>query len=259
MNIIKTKEGWSIIEGDTHLGKWIQETGRLDHDNFLPHIAVENIPVGGIVIDAGAMYGDHTILYSRKVGQDGCVIAIEANPLAFQCLSENAKLFQGPTICMNLALGDNHGGVAVHIMDDCNVGACTVSGSIDGAYVNEKVEKEVRTATIDGIVHDANLERVDFIKIDCEGWEFKILKGGERTLKHFKPKLLIEMNSFTLSQQECSYKDIYDFLLSLNYSWRIVQPQCKGGDQQYDIMCWPNIIETPKLLKAQKISPTPDQ
>lgn len=255
MNIITTKEGWSVIEEDTHVGTWIRDTGRLDHDAFLVPIAVANIVPGSIVIDCGALYGDHTIAYAKKVGPNGCVMAIEANPLAFRCLTENAKKFEGPTICMNLALCDNHGGTAVHILDECNVGASQVLNGKSTEESPKKVEIEVRTASIDGIVYDANLDRKTpmFIKIDCEGWEYKILQGAKNTLKEFKPILLIEINTWALSQQDTSAKEIYDFLLSLNYAWRIVQPELNGSAPQYDVMAWPNQLEPLRLLKAEKI------
>lgn len=256
MNIIQTKEGWSIIAEDTHVGRWITDSGRLDHDAFLIPIAVANILPGSIVIDVGALYGDHSIAYAKKVGPSGCCIAIEANPLAFQCLCENAKKFEGPTICMNLALCDNHGGTCVHIMDEGNVGASQV-----GEKSGKPTEKEVRTASIDGIVHDANLDKNQpmFIKIDVEGWEYSVLKGAKNTLKDFKPILLIEINSWTLSQQGTSPKEVYDFLLEMNYAWRIVQPELNGSAPQYDIMAYPNKVEPLKLLKAEKIIPTPAQ
>lgn len=255
MNIIQTAEGWYIIEEDTHVGKWIIESKDLAHDKFLIPIAVANIVPGSIVIDCGALYGDHTIAYARQVGPNGCVIAIEANPVAFECLKKNAEKFQGPTICMNLALCDNHGGIAVHIMDEANVGASQVSGSVDSSYINEKIEREVRTASIDGIVHDANLDKNQpmFIKIDVEGWEHSVLLGAKNTLRDFKPILLIEINTWTLSKQGTSPKEIYDYLLSMNYAWRIVQPELNGSAPQYDIMAWPNKVEPLKLLKAEKI------
>lgn len=249
MNIIKTKEGWNIIEGDSHVGKWIQDTGKLNHDEFLIPIACANIKAGDIVIDCGALYGDHTIAYAHKVGNEGCVLAIEANPIAFKCLTENAKKFTGPTICMNLALCEFHGGTAVHIMDEQNIGASKVSDILDASYINAKIEKEVRTASIDGIVHDANLDKVNFIKMDVEGWEYKTLLGARRTIEKFKPILLIEMNFGTLQIQGADYKMIYDFLIELNYSWRIVQPELKGGDAQYDVMAWPNLVERLKPIR----------
>lgn len=253
MNTTITAEGWHIIEQDTHVGKWIIDQKKLDHDDFLIPIACANMQLGWVVMDCGALYGDHSLAYARTVSSDGCVIAIEANPMAFECLKENAKKFQSPTICMNLVLSDDHGGKATHIMDDANIGASTVDEKTGASYVNEILENEIRTASIDGIVHDANLDRLNFIKIDCEGWEFKILKGAKNTIKDFKPVLLIEMNSFALSRQDASYKDIYDFLLEMNYSWRIVQPDLKGGDTQYDILAWPNLVERPGLLKAEML------
>lgn len=251
MNIIETKEGWSIIEGDTHVGKWIEETGKLDHDKFLIPIACKNMRQGWVVMDCGALYGDHTIAYSKTVGAEGVVLAIEANPLAFQCLCKNAEKFESPVFCMNLALGEDHGGTAVHIMEE-NVGASRIGK--EGAN-DDPIKKEVpvKTASIDGIAKDASLDRLNFIKIDCEGFELKILKGARGSIERFKPILLIEMNSWALSQQDACYKDIYDLLIELNYDWRIVQPDCKGGDQQYDVMAWPKLIKKARIVKARSL------
>lgn len=253
MNTRQTKEGWYIIDGDTHVGKWIEDSGRLDHDRHIIPLIEEMLKPGMIAIDAGALYGDHSIAYARAVSSQGAVIAIEPNPLAFECLSKNAEKFQAPMYCMNLAIceHDKHGGKAIHIMEDANIGASQVK---DGSTSKPGViEKEIPTASLDGIVEAANLERLDFCKLDIEGHEFKALQGFRRSITRFKPLLVIEMNSWALSQQDTSYKDIYDLLLSLNYSWRIIQPEAKGGDQQYDILCWPNAIETIKLLKAERL------
>lgn len=247
MNIKQTKEGWYIIEQDTHVGKWVEETGKLDHDEFLIPIACENMKEGWIVMDCGALYGDHTIAYAKKVGKDGAVIAIEANPLAFQCLSKNAEKFDSEVICINTALGEHHGRLAFHELIGENIGANRVSEEKNG---NSQM-KQVMTATIDGIANDAQLDRLNFIKIDCEGWEFKILKGAKNVLENLKPILMIEMNEGALKEQGATYKDIYDYLLEMNYSWRIIQPDLKGGNEQYDIICWPNLIQKLKLIKPQ--------
>lgn len=253
MNTKQTKEGYWIIEQDTHVGKWIEESGRLDHDRHLHALIEEGIKPGWICIDAGALYGDSTIGMCRATGGEGAVFAIEANKMAFDCLSKNAETFQSPTFLLNCALGESHGGEAVHVMEE-NVGASKVSDSKNSEP--SRIETTIKTASIDGIAIDANLERLDFIKIDCEGWEFKILKGAKNSLKKFRPLMLIEMNSFALSLQDSCYKDIYDFLLEMEYSWRIVQPEAGGGSPQYDILCWPN-PEKPKLYKAELINPVP--
>lgn len=229
MNKIQTNEGWWVIENDSHLGKWIIESGKLDHDEFLIPIACDNIPVGGVAIDCGAMYGDHTIAYARKVGKEGAVIAIEAGKAVFECLMKNAEKFEGSVLLINSALCDVDGREAYHQVDEGNVGMSIVT--------SEKGDK-IFTMTIDALVKESKLERLDFIKIDVEGWEYKTLLGSVKAINRFKPKMMIEMNSWTLAQQGTCYKDIYDLLLSLEYEWRILQPQCTGGDPQYDIACW---------------------
>jgi FkbM family methyltransferase len=249
MNIKTTKEGWNIIEGDTHVGKWVEETGRLDHDRFLIPLIESMLKPGMVVIDAGALYGDHSIAYARAVGETGAVFAIEANPMAFECLSKNAEKFQAPMFLMNLALGEEHGGDCIHIMAE-NVGASSVTKNwkTPKSIPKNHLEAVVKTASIDGLIEAANLEALHFIKIDCEGWEFKILKGAKGAIRKFKPILVIEMNSWALSQQDASYKDIYDLLIDLNYDWRIIQPEAKGGDLIYDIMAWPKQIETLRIV-----------
>lgn len=244
MNTKQTKEGWWIIEGDSHIGRWVEETGRLNHDNFLPELACANIPTGGVVIDAGALYGDHTIAYCRKVSTGGTVIAIEANPVAYQCLVKNAEKFQSDVICIHAALGETHGGQALHCIQEgnLNVGMATVSEE-------DKRGMIIPTVSIDGLVKDASLTRLDFLKLDVEGYEYKVLKGAQGTLKSLKPKMLIEINSFALSQQGSTDRDIYDLLLECGYCWQIVQPEATGSSPQFDILCWIN----PLSIKENKV------
>lgn len=254
MNIKQTKEGWHIIEQDSHVGKWIEETGRLDHDRFLIPLIESMLKPGMVAIDAGALYGDHSIAYARAVSTEGAVIAIEPNPLAFECLSKNAEKFQSPMFCMNVALCDHadHGKTAVHVMEGMNIGA---SQCKEGEVKNSTLEKEIALASLDGIVESASLDRLDFCKLDIEGFELKALNGFRRSMAKFRPVLVIEMNSFALSQQGASYKEIYDLLLGLNYDWRIIQPEAKGGDQMYDVLAWPNLIEKPvkRIVRPNEI------
>lgn len=257
MNTKKTAAGYWIIEQDTHVGKWIEESGRLDHDRHLHALIEEGIKPGWICIDAGALYGDTTIGMCRATGGEGAVFAIEANKMAFDCLSKNAETFQSPTFLLNCALGESHGGEAVHVMEE-NVGASKVSDSKNSEP--SRIETKIKTISIDGLCIDANLTSgIDFIKLDIEGGEMSALKGARNLLsnKHpqvRRPVMVIEMNSFALSLQGSCYKDIYDFLLEMGYEWRLIQPEAVPSSMQYDILCWPK-EEKPKLYKAELINP----
>ena len=52
--------------------------------------------------------------------------------------------------------------------------------------------------TLDAFVDEHDLQRIDLIKIDVEGFEPEVLAGARRTLERFHPSVLLEFNSFTL-------------------------------------------------------------
>ncbi len=51
----------------------------------------------------------------------------------------------------------------------------------------------VAMTTIDAVAAALRLDRLDFVKADIEGWELALLRGGEQTLRRFRPVLLIEL------------------------------------------------------------------
>lgn len=253
MNTKITSEGWKILDPKYDLiSGWIESEKDLQHDKFLPEIGVANI-TDGIVIDCGAHVGSHGIAYARKLGSNGSLICIEAGATQFECLQHNAAKFQCHTNLINACVSDVHGGHARFTVNEVNAGGSFTSDQKNG----EISSNEVRTITIDGLCEDSGIfaggglgRPVTFIKLDVEGFEYKALCGMKQTLKKFKPKLLIEMNSFRLEENGSSYRQIYDWLLEQGYSWRIVQPEAKGGDLQYDCLCWPNLVELAKTLPA---------
>lgn len=62
--------------------------------------------------------------------------------------------------------------------------------------------------------------KIDYIKIDTEGAELEVLKGGINTIKKYKPKILAELHLF---KDEHISKKIEDFLEPLGYKWKVQQ------------------------------------
>lgn len=57
---------------------------------------------------------------------------------------------------------------------------------------------DVQVSTVDRVLAEQGLARLDLIKIDVEGFEAEVLMGAERTLATLKPLVYLEFNSFTL-------------------------------------------------------------
>ena len=72
-----------------------------------------------------------------------------------------------------------------------------------------------KATTLDEWVESSGITRIDFIKIDTEGAELEILKGGLNCLKRFKPKLLVEAHTFV---EESLLPNVEELLKSLGYS-----------------------------------------
>lgn len=62
-----------------------------------------------------------------------------------------------------------------------------------------------------------HLDRLDFIKADIEGWEVRLLHGAESTLKHFRPRLLLELSGTALARAGDRLVDAFAFLAARGY------------------------------------------
>ena len=211
----------SIIVEDTHISKWVRDTGRLDHDqNTLP-ILKPFIKPGDWVIDGGAFIGDHTIAYLDWVGPEGKVFAFEPSLQAFTCLTANCP--KAVRRCCGLS-DVNH--KAKQVSDAANVGA---------SYL-VKDESGDDCITIDSL----NLERLDFIKLDIEGWEYRALNGAYETIFKHRPVMCLEINRAALARQRERTEDVYNLLFSWRYVFQPIWPTLKIDDEQLDILCVPS-------------------
>ena len=78
--------GQWVLEGDTHISKWSREWGTIKCDPALFEIMTPWLDDVDVVWDIGAFIGDHTRFY-LDLGKQ--VVAVEPNPLAFECLTHN--------------------------------------------------------------------------------------------------------------------------------------------------------------------------
>jgi FkbM family methyltransferase len=141
---------------------------------------------GDIVLDCGASDGD----FSREALLAGAklVVSIEVSPPAIECLRRNLAepIAQGRSIVYPKGVWDRDSTLTLNLSDS-NFAANSVVLNPQGAHR----DVEVPLTTIDKIVSELKLPRVDFIKMDIEGAEVKALAGGSATIKQFKPRMSI--------------------------------------------------------------------
>ena len=185
--------------------------GFLKSNEYEFHVISNYLPVNGTAIDIGSNIGRYTLAFSKRVGSDGLVLSIDPSSsmlwiqamilLANKCL--NVKIFNCGVSKQN-ALG----------FLELNSGK--PKSAIFTTYTRSKCNTNIKSGdkslivTLDMIAQ--NLDRVDLIKIDAEGEEINILKGGQKVLNHFKPFVIIEA---------LQYIELINFL-DKNYDYQIV-------------------------------------
>src|SRR6266851_4949964 len=138
---------------------------------------------GDHVVDAGAFIGDTALDFACAVGPSGRVHAFEIIDSHLEIARHN--LAQNPAIS-NVTL------LPVEIADRDQVGD-VISGPVQPGFGIGPQRDAVAFRSLDSLVDEGVLPRVDFIKMDIEGGELAALRGARRTLAAFRPKLAISV------------------------------------------------------------------
>jgi FkbM family methyltransferase len=152
---------------------------------------------GDIVIDIGAHIGLYTIISSKRVGANGKVVAIEADPSNFEMLNSNIKLNQLTNVTpLNYAVYSKETKVKLYLPS--GESGFTKYNTIMPNWINTQ-EKfvEVNANTLDYLLqlNEIRQEEVNWIKIDVEGAEFEVLKGASNVLSKSKDiAILMELH-----------------------------------------------------------------
>lgn len=143
---------------------------------------VGNSVKGNTVIDAGANIGNHT-LYFLNEAKAQKVYSFEAVLNTWMLLKKNISLngLQDRAEAINCALGAEEGKANISSYFDSNIGATQLSNAGNGM---------IKTRRLDDFQFDGD---VRLIKIDVEGWELEVIKGGKETIRKYKPYVFMEV------------------------------------------------------------------
>ena len=144
---------------------------------------------GMVVLDLGAYSGLTSIIFAEAVGENGAVIAVEADPVSLECIERNISRFRHRS-STNIkilagAVWNHNDGIEFSCEGNMGSSATGIVGK------NRGPTRSVSSYTLSEIVRIYNLQRVDFIKCDIEGAERLIFKD-EEFFQQFSPKIIIE-------------------------------------------------------------------
>lgn len=134
----------------------------------------------GVVLDVGANSGSYAAEL-RRVAPDARILAFEPHPRTFEQL--RARL-EGCRVEMNqIALGEEEGAMELYDFADADGSTqASLSRASVGLYTNDVVAHPVAVKTLDGILAENRIDRVALLKVDTEGFDIKVLRGGRAAI-----------------------------------------------------------------------------
>ena len=165
------------------------------------------VRAGDVIVDVGAFIGLYTISLAKRVGHQGFVLAFEPEPANFEWLRRHVVLNHvGDRVKISrLAVGDQEGEINF------------ISGKASQSCVGKNGGNKVPITTLDQQLKN---RRVDLMKIDTEGYEEAVLRGGLHLLKDPSraPRLIyIEVHPYAWKELGTSSESLLSLLKECSY------------------------------------------
>ena len=178
-----------------------------------------SIPADAVIMDVGANIGSMTFKFAG-MAPDGHVYAFEPTDYAFTKLLKNISLnpqFASRITPVQLFLADQN--IRTHEMK------AYASWKVDGSTPNPhplhggevKSADSVPAVTLDHFCLEKGIQRVDLIKIDTDGYEYKVLNGARQTIKKYLPYVIFEIGGYVLNEQQIEFKQFHDYFENFGY------------------------------------------
>lgn len=235
----ETKYSFSIYSNlkDRILELDVNATWEEMESNFI----LNNLKDESVFIDVGANIGYFSMLAAQQNARK--VLAIEPIPKTYKILKMNIShnLFTDIIEPFNVALGSRrHTERFVSSLGPKS----HLEYKVDNVHVNLPTEN-VDVVTLDDLIKScSDIDRVDLVKVDIEGYEYAFLLGAEKTIKAFKPMILMEIEEHRLVKYNVTAKQVFTFMSDLGYNYLFVTEDSitKGSSFEEDLMKGRNFV-----------------
>lgn len=264
MQIVNYLGAKFFADGTSKIGTELLH-GRYDAANFA--VIRSLVRPGSVCVDAGANIGVYTTILSRLSGPTGHVHSFEPVAHLRRKIDAHLELNCVDNVTVNaLALGDQPGTLPMHQVKEgvYRAGTSSLLPTEAQAAVTPDAFETVPTAvtTLDRYAAEKGLQRLDFIKVDIEGYERYFFQGAEECLSRFSPTILFEHSQNRLQAlgiDETYFRDlftrhgykIYEFRERMSLVW--FSPFEIGGGQ----MVKRNLLARSRSLPLRRLMRAP--
>ena len=184
---------WTKVPGGELLAPLDDYVGRAayfcgDLDRKLTRICSLVVKPGDTVLDIGANLGLVTLQLSKLVGEAGRVHAFEPNPTMQDYVRRVIERNQLQNTSLHpIGLGDQNSVLKLRVPKG-NAGAGSLVRHADRS---DRIDVEVQIRTLSEIVEREGIASIKLIKIDVEGFETQVFRGGFSVIDRLRPELIV--------------------------------------------------------------------
>lgn len=167
-------------------------------ESWLTQCLADKVKPGFVCMDIGANLGYYSLLMSELCGPTGRTVAVEPNPAMVKLMRFSEFVHSWNFDIVDKAITDKAGEAVLTIPNGSFGGASLAS---PGIPFSGSSKVRVATTTVDQVVIDLRLQKVDMIKMDVEGFEPLVFEGMRETIA-MNPQLQIIMEYSPFSYKE---------------------------------------------------------
>jgi FkbM family methyltransferase len=211
--IVDTDMGIRLyLDPFTKLGRSIVEHGVFEKETF--NIFKSEIQGGQVVLDIGANEGVFSALAGTLVGSQGLVIAVEPQSRLRDLIEINLEINKVENFRIFLsAIGEPEGlEGSLNLYPVFNMGASSIVRKYK--FSGDTHVEKFKYISLSSIFEECQVEVIDFVKIDVEGFEHKVVKELLPFIESGRiKKLLLDYHTKILNEQKVNPRDIHNSLI----------------------------------------------
>ena len=174
------------------------------------------VRTGDVVLDVGTNIGETLLQFGKLVGDRGFVFGFEPDDENYRKVQRNISINDSSNLhVFNLGVSDRKENVKLYRVDSNNTGMNRILNETEAERFQDFTT--IETDTLDNVMTENNIKRVDVVKIDIEGYEMHALRGASQLLRTYRPKLFIEIGYTRLINNGASPNEMIGYLEGFGY------------------------------------------
>lgn len=187
------------------------------HESVELEAACKRLNGSSVVVDIGANIGAFALPVTNATGAR--IIAVEPVSSTFALLNDNVRRNQADhaVTTVQSALGDSSGKVII------TTDAQSANYVLPGQSTARNGEERVPVVSLDELL--ASEPRIDFIKVDVEGLELKVMRGAQSILARHAPTVMLEVEARWTRRYGYEPQDIFALMADAGYAYQTLTPE----------------------------------